>query len=91
MTSRFARTSNPPSGLRPCSAPTAHPPSRFTSEIALDGVLTVEIGDGRITRLYAIANPEKVATFAVPRMISRVVPPLTPSRPENETAGNERD
>jgi hypothetical protein len=50
----------------------------------LDGVLTVEIGDGRITRLYAIANPEKAATFAVPRMISRVVPLLTPSRPEIE-------
>jgi RNA polymerase sigma-70 factor (ECF subfamily) len=37
----------------------------------LEAIFTVEIGGGKITHLYAIANPDKLAAFAVPRTISR--------------------
>jgi RNA polymerase sigma-70 factor (ECF subfamily) len=37
----------------------------------LEGVFSVEIGDGKITHFYAIRNPEKLAAFTSPRQISR--------------------
>jgi RNA polymerase sigma-70 factor, ECF subfamily len=37
----------------------------------LEGVITVEIADGRITHLYAMRNPDKLAAVAVQREISR--------------------
>jgi RNA polymerase sigma-70 factor (ECF subfamily) len=37
----------------------------------LEGMFTVEINGGKITHLYAIANPDKLAGIAVPRTISR--------------------
>jgi RNA polymerase sigma-70 factor, ECF subfamily len=37
----------------------------------LEAIFTVEIGGGKITHLYAIANPDKLAAIAVPRTISR--------------------
>jgi RNA polymerase sigma-70 factor, ECF subfamily len=37
----------------------------------LEGVLLVEIVDGRIINLYAVRNPDKLAAVAVPRRISR--------------------
>jgi RNA polymerase sigma-70 factor (ECF subfamily) len=37
----------------------------------LEAIFTLEIIDGRITNLYAIANPAKLAGMAVPRTITR--------------------
>jgi RNA polymerase sigma-70 factor (ECF subfamily) len=37
----------------------------------LEAIFTVEISGGKITHLYAIANPDKLAAIAVPRSISR--------------------
>jgi RNA polymerase sigma-70 factor, ECF subfamily len=37
----------------------------------LEAVFTLEISGGKITHLYAIANPDKLAAIAVPRTISR--------------------
>ena len=37
----------------------------------LEGVITVEIADGRITNFYVMRNPEKLTTLAVAREISR--------------------
>jgi RNA polymerase sigma-70 factor, ECF subfamily len=37
----------------------------------LDLVLTVEIVDGKISKFYAIRNPDKLTAIAVPRAISR--------------------
>ncbi|WP_062987352.1 RNA polymerase sigma factor SigJ [Nocardia anaemiae] len=37
----------------------------------LEGVFLMEIIDGKITNFYAIRNPDKLATVAVPRRISR--------------------
>ena len=37
----------------------------------LEGVFLVEVIDGKITNFYAMRNPEKLATIAVPRKISR--------------------
>jgi RNA polymerase sigma-70 factor (ECF subfamily) len=37
----------------------------------LQAVFTIEIGDGKITHFYAIANPDKLTATAVPRTISR--------------------
>ncbi|WP_433734274.1 RNA polymerase sigma-70 factor [Nocardia sp. CA-129566] len=37
----------------------------------LEGVFLIEILDGKITNIYAIRNPDKLATVAVPRQISR--------------------
>jgi RNA polymerase sigma-70 factor, ECF subfamily len=37
----------------------------------LEGVFLTEILDGKITNVYAIRNPDKLATVAVPRRISR--------------------
>ncbi len=37
----------------------------------LEGVISVEVIDGKITNFYAIRNPEKLATVTVPRQISR--------------------
>ena len=37
----------------------------------LEGVVTFEIVDGRIANLYAMRNPEKLATVTVPRRIGR--------------------
>jgi len=37
----------------------------------LEAIFTLEIIDGKITHLYAIANPAKLAAMAVPRTISR--------------------
>lgn len=37
----------------------------------LEGVITVDIVDGRITDLYAMRNPDKLAAVSVPRAISR--------------------
>ncbi|MFG1930791.1 RNA polymerase sigma-70 factor [Mycobacterium sp. NPDC048908] len=38
---------------------------------SFEGVITVEIVDGKITHFYAMRNPEKLAGIAVPREISR--------------------
>ena len=37
----------------------------------LEGVFLVEVLDGKITNFYAMRNPEKLTTIAVPRKISR--------------------
>jgi RNA polymerase sigma-70 factor (ECF subfamily) len=37
----------------------------------LEGLFLVEIVDGKITNLYAMRNPDKLAAIAVPRTISR--------------------
>jgi RNA polymerase sigma-70 factor (ECF subfamily) len=37
----------------------------------VEGMFTVEINGGKITHLYAIANPDKLAAITVPRTISR--------------------
>ncbi|MEU2032501.1 RNA polymerase sigma factor SigJ [Nocardia amamiensis] len=37
----------------------------------LEGVFLIEIIDGKITNFYAIRNPDKLVTVAVPRQISR--------------------
>ena len=37
----------------------------------VEAIFTVEIRDGKITQLYAIANHDKLAAVAVPRTISR--------------------
>jgi RNA polymerase sigma-70 factor (ECF subfamily) len=37
----------------------------------LEGVVSVEVIDGKITNFYAMRNPEKLATVTVPRRISR--------------------
>ncbi|CAN5594281.1 RNA polymerase sigma-70 factor [soil metagenome] len=38
----------------------------------LEGVITVEVIDGKITNFYAMRNPEKLAGVTVPRQIGRV-------------------
>lgn len=37
----------------------------------LDMVISVEVADGRIAGFYAVRNPDKLATVALPRQISR--------------------
>jgi RNA polymerase sigma-70 factor (ECF subfamily) len=37
----------------------------------LEGVLLVEIADGKVTHFYAMRNPEKLAGITIPREISR--------------------
>jgi RNA polymerase sigma-70 factor (ECF subfamily) len=37
----------------------------------LEGVISVEVADGRITNFYAMRNPEKLAGVTVPRQIGR--------------------
>jgi RNA polymerase sigma-70 factor (ECF subfamily) len=37
----------------------------------LEGVFLVEIIDGKITHLYAMRNPDKLAGITIPRAISR--------------------
>ena len=37
----------------------------------LEGVITVEVIDGRITHFYAMRNPEKLSAVTVPRQIGR--------------------
>jgi RNA polymerase sigma-70 factor (ECF subfamily) len=37
----------------------------------LEGVVSVEVIDGKITNFYAMRNPEKLATVTIPRRISR--------------------
>jgi RNA polymerase sigma-70 factor (ECF subfamily) len=37
----------------------------------LEALFTIEVSGGKITHLYAIANPDKLATIAVPRAITR--------------------
>jgi len=37
----------------------------------LEGIVTVEVVDGKITNFYAMRNPEKLATVTVPRRVSR--------------------
>lgn len=37
----------------------------------LEGVVSVELSDGKITNFYAMRNPEKLATVTVPRSIGR--------------------
>ena len=37
----------------------------------LEGVVSVEVTDGKITNFYAMRNPEKLATVMVPRRIGR--------------------
>ncbi|MFD0361052.1 RNA polymerase sigma-70 factor [Nocardia sp. GCM10030253] len=41
------------------------------SDDHLEGVFLIEIIDGKITNFYAIRNPDKLVTVAVPRQISR--------------------
>ncbi len=38
---------------------------------SLEGIVTVEVVDGKITNFYAMRNPEKLATVTVPRRVSR--------------------
>lgn len=38
---------------------------------SFEGVITVEITDGRISHFYAMRNPEKLTTASIPRAISR--------------------
>jgi RNA polymerase sigma-70 factor (ECF subfamily) len=38
----------------------------------LQALVTIEISGGKITHLYAMANPDKLAAMAVPRTISRL-------------------
>ena len=38
---------------------------------SFEGIITVEITDGRISHFYAMRNPEKLTTVAIPRAISR--------------------
>jgi len=38
---------------------------------SFEGILMVEIADGKVSRLYAMRNPDKLATVLVPRQISR--------------------
>ena len=38
---------------------------------SFEGVITVEITDGRISHFYAMRNPEKLTTATIPRAISR--------------------
>ena len=38
---------------------------------SFEGIVTVEITDGKITHLYAMRNPDKLASVLVPRRISR--------------------
>jgi RNA polymerase sigma-70 factor (ECF subfamily) len=37
----------------------------------VEAIFTVEIEGGKITHLYAIANPDKLTATTVPRTISR--------------------
>ena len=37
----------------------------------IDGVLLIEVAQGRIGNFYTIRNPDKLATVTVPRRISR--------------------
>ena len=37
----------------------------------LEGVITLEIADGKITNFYVMRNPEKLTALATPRDISR--------------------
>ncbi|GAB3229470.1 RNA polymerase sigma-70 factor [Mycolicibacterium hippocampi] len=41
------------------------------SDDQLQAVFTIEIREGRISRLYAIANPDKLPSITVPRTIAR--------------------
>ncbi len=38
---------------------------------SLEGVITIEVIDGKITNFYAMRNPEKLSTVKVPRQIGR--------------------
>ncbi|GAA2535228.1 RNA polymerase sigma-70 factor [Mycolicibacterium diernhoferi] len=38
---------------------------------SFEGIITVEITDGRISHFYAMRNPEKLVTATIPRAISR--------------------
>lgn len=38
---------------------------------SFEGVITIEVVDGRITHFYAVRNPEKLAAVDTPRQISR--------------------
>ncbi len=37
----------------------------------LEGIISVEVLDGKITNVYAICNPDKLGGVTVPRQISR--------------------
>jgi RNA polymerase sigma-70 factor (ECF subfamily) len=37
----------------------------------LEGVVTIEVTDGKISNFYAMRNPDKLVTVAIPRVISR--------------------
>ncbi|WP_233213541.1 hypothetical protein [Mycobacterium hubeiense] len=43
----------------------------FYSGDHLEGILLLEVVDGKITNFYAMRNPEKLTAMAVPRVISR--------------------
>jgi len=47
------------------------PAVAFYSGDHLDGIFTLEIIGGKITHLYAMANPDKLAAVTIPRTISR--------------------
>ncbi|MGV0800916.1 RNA polymerase subunit sigma-24, partial [Mycolicibacterium elephantis] len=40
---------------------------------SFEGVITVEITDGRISHFYAMRNPEKLAAIDIPREIARSI------------------
>ena len=42
----------------------------YTGE-RLEGVVLIEVSDGKIANFYAMRNPEKLATVMVPRRIGR--------------------
>ena len=43
----------------------------FYLDDQLDGVVTFEIADGKITNFYAVRNPDKLAAVTTAREISR--------------------
>ena len=46
-------------------------PDRYAIGDKLEGVVSVEIVDGKITNFYAMRNPEKLAGVTVSRAIGR--------------------
>lgn len=47
------------------------PAFKLYLEDSFEGVITVEVADGRITHFYAMRNPDKLTGIDIPRVISR--------------------
>ena len=56
-----SRSPAPPTSRRRPSGSTGHPPSGSTSAARLDTAVSLAVENGRITRIYAIRNPHKLA------------------------------